>query len=272
MAIITVSRQANSYGDEIAKRVAEVLGYDFIDKQMIGQALAHLGLSTEQMDRFDEKKPSIWDALAIQKNKFLCLMKAVIYDFAEKDHTVILGRGSQCLLQDLPGTLHVRIVAPFKVRLRRLVEQDEHDEKSADRMLRKGDRDSSGYIRSFFNADWNDPDYYDLLVNTQTLSIATATEMITRAIQSEEFKCDPKARSDKLAALALEQKAEVAIMEIQKGNTIFASVADIDQGIVTLTGVADSEAIKQECGMVVSAIDGVKGVKNEIGIIKAVYR
>jgi cytidylate kinase len=271
MAIITVSRQFYSFGDEIAKKVADDLGYDFIDKEKIGEALAILGLPGSEVERFDEKRPSIWASLAIQHNKFSCLMRAVIYDFAGKNETLILGRGAQVLLKDLPGTLHVRIVAPLEVRLRRIMEHEGYDEKNGERVLRQSDRDSSGYIRSFFNADWNDPDYYDLLINTKTISIDTAVGMIMSAIHSAEFKSDPNERSDKLAALSLQQKAEAAIMEIQRGSNIYVAVTNVDKGVVTLRGTAASATVKEDCGLAISKIEGVREIKNEIVIVKAVY-
>ena len=271
MAIITVSRQRYSLGDEIAEKVADDLGYDFIDKEKIGEALAKLGLPVSQMERFDEKKPSIWDSLAIQHNKFSCLMKAVIYDYAGRNNALILGRGAQFLLKNFPGVLHIRIVAPFEVRLGRLMEHDGYDEKKGEKVLRQADRDSSGYIRSFFNADWNDSDYYDLVINTKTISIGTATGMITSAIHSAEFKIDPKHQLGKLATLSLQQKAEVVIMDVKRGNNIYATVADINEGIITLAGTADSKTVKDECGMAVSKIAGVKGIKNEIIVLKAGY-
>jgi cytidylate kinase len=270
MAIITVSRQLYSFGDEIAKKVADDLGYDLIDKEKIGEALAMLGLPATELERFDEKKPSIWASLASQHNRFSYLMKAAIYDFAQNNETLILGRGAQILLKDLPGTLHVRVVAPLKVRLGRIMEHEGYDEKNGERVLRQGDRDSSGYIRSFFNADWNDPDYYDLLINTKTISIDTAAGMMMNAVRSAEFKSDPDERSDKLAALSLQQKAEAVIMEVQRGNNIYVAVTDVDRGIVTLRGTTNSTMVKDDCGLAISKITGVREIKNEIAVIKAV--
>lgn len=271
MAIITVSRQRYSWGDEISKKVADDLGYDFIDKEKIGEALALLGLPASQMERFDEKKPSIWDALAIQHEKFSCLMKAVIYDFAAKDDALILGRGAQVLLKNFPGVLHLRIVAPFKVRLKRMMEQDGYDEKNGEKVLRQRDRDSSGYIRAFYNADWNDPDYYDLVINTATLSSGTATEMIMRTIHSAEYRDAPGQRPDKLAALSLQYKAEAVIMELHRGSNIYVSVTNVDDGVITLGGTTDSETVKNECGLAISKIAGVRGVNNHIMVAKPVY-
>ena len=271
MAIITVSRQWYSLGDEIAKTVADNLGYDLIDKARIGEALATLGIPPGDLERFDEKRPSVWDALAIQKTRFLWLLKAVVYEFAEKDRTLILGRGAQFLLKDLPGTLRVRIVAPFEVRQDRLATQEGLDDRLAEKMLKKRDRDSAGYIRAFFNADWNDQAGYDLLINTKTIRVATATGMIEHAIDSAEFRSDPDMRAKQLATLALQQKAEAAIMEFQRETNIHVAVTNVSEGIVTLRGTTDSETVKADCVRIISTIDGVNGINNEITVVKTAY-
>jgi hypothetical protein len=57
MAVITVSRQLGSLGTEMAQKVAEVLQYEFVDKEKIGKALATYGLPEPDLEKFDEKNP-----------------------------------------------------------------------------------------------------------------------------------------------------------------------------------------------------------------------
>ena len=90
MAIITISRQAGSLGDEIAREVARTLGYDFIEKVQISEILSRLGFSTSEIDRLDEKKPSIWQTLTIQKELFANYIKASVYDLATRKNLVIV--------------------------------------------------------------------------------------------------------------------------------------------------------------------------------------
>ena len=59
MAVITVSRQLGSLGTEIAQKVAEVLQYEFVDKEKIGMTLATYGLPELELEKFDEKKPPL---------------------------------------------------------------------------------------------------------------------------------------------------------------------------------------------------------------------
>lgn len=67
MAVITISRQMESLGDQIAKAVAEKLRYNYVDKVKISDALMEQGLTASDFEKFDEKKPHIWQSLFHQK-------------------------------------------------------------------------------------------------------------------------------------------------------------------------------------------------------------
>ena len=93
MAIITISRQTGSLGDEIAQAVAEKLGYEYIEKSQISKVLSGLGFSLTDIDKYDEKKPSIWQSLTMQKELLTSLFRAAAYELASRDNVVIVGRG-----------------------------------------------------------------------------------------------------------------------------------------------------------------------------------
>jgi len=121
MSTITLSRQLGSLGTEIAREVAEKLNYAYVDKEKMGKIVAAFGFGLLEVEKFDEKKPPFWDSLSLQRTHFLHALQAAIYDFARKGQVVIVGRGGQVLLRNLPGVLHVRIFAPFDLRVKRLV-------------------------------------------------------------------------------------------------------------------------------------------------------
>ncbi len=264
MTIITVSRQLGSFGNEIAQKVADNLNYEYVDKLKIGEALAIQGFPTPEVEKYDEKKPSIWDSFSDQRRRFLHLIQAVIYDFARKSKTVIVGRGGQILLKDVPGALHVRIVAPFDVRLKRIMEREGHNERNGERILRRSDRDSSGYIRSFFGEDWDNQTLYDMVINTQTISIDTGMKMIINTIDSPEFKESSKEALEKLSDLALLQKVKARLIEIP-GVSIQSS--SVEKGVVTLIGTANSAGVKEGCEGAISSLKGVNRVNTELKVI-----
>jgi len=268
MAIITVSRQLGSFGDEIAQKVANGLNYECVDKTKIEEALAIQGVPHNEIEKYDEKKPAIWDSFIIQKSRYLHLIRAVIYDFAGENNTVILGRGGQVLLKNLPGALHVRIVAPSGVRLKRIMEREGYDERNGERILQRSDRDSSGYIRYFFSADWNDQNLYDMIINTKAISIDTAVEMIQNTTDSPEFKGGFTETLNKLSDLALQQKAEIIIMEMRGNDKLF--LASVENGVVTIVGSTDSLKVKEDCEREISRLKGVERIKNDILIVKPI--
>ena len=214
MAVITVSRQMGSLGTEMAQILAKRLEYEYVDKEKIGEALMTLGLPEPEVERFDEKKPPFWDSWQIQRKKYLHFLEAVIYDFARRGKKVIVGRGGQVLLKQLPGVLHLRVIAPLEVRIKRIVEEKPGDEKEAARLLRRNDRESEGFIRSFFEASWDDPGLYDLVINTQKISLEKAVDLVLEALQSREIGEGEKKADEKLAEMALIQKVEAALIGV----------------------------------------------------------
>ncbi|MBI4302204.1 MAG: cytidylate kinase-like family protein [Chloroflexi bacterium] len=97
---------------------------------------------------------------------YLELITVVIKDLAETGNVVIIGRGGQVILREHPTALHVRVVAPFIVRVERIIERERVDREGAEKMVHEGDRNIAAYIRKFFKVDINDPALYDIIVNT----------------------------------------------------------------------------------------------------------
>ena len=265
MPVITISRQLGSLGTEIARMVAEKLNYDYVDKEKIAQGLADYGMPGPEVDKFDEKKPPFWDTLSIQRKRYLHLIQALLYDFGRKGNVVFVGRGGQVLLKDLPGVLHVRIMAPFEIRVQRMMKQGGGDEKQAAGELRRSDRDSAGFIRAFFDVDWEDQDLYDLIINTWKLSAEAGARIILGSLPVLEIKEGELKAEEKLADLALIQKVEASLLGI-----LGADFGDIhvkaEKGVIALEGTVASDKLKEDCKIAATRTRGVKRVDNQLSL------
>lgn len=264
MAIITISRQIGSLGDEIAKAVADKLGYEYIEKSRISEVLTGLGFSASDVEKYDEKKPSIWQSLSAQNRRFSHLIQAAVYELASNENVIIVGRGGQAILKDFPGTLHVKVVAPYATRLSRLVDQMGCDKNKAEQIIRRNDRDSSGYISTHFAADWDDQDFYDLVINTRTMSLDTGVAMIACAVAADEFKKNSQA-FEKLGDLALTQKANSVLLGISGLTSV---ILGVERGVANLSGFANSETAIKECESAVSKVKGIIKVNSQINVVK----
>ncbi len=270
MATITISRQLGSLGTKIAQEAAERLLYDYADKKRIEQALSNYGVLAAEMEKFDEKKPSFWDSFRLQRKRFLHSLEAVIYDYARKGNVVIVGRGGQAILQYLPRVLHVRIISPVGVRVKRILAAEGGDEKKAARILSRSDQDSAGFLRSFFEVDWDDQALYDLVISTEKLAVETAVNLIVGSVSSPEIREGEKASEAKLADLALTQKVEVALMAIL--GVAFGNVSVLVKGgIVSLSGHMTSEKLREDIFHAVKQIEGVREVDCQFDILPTYY-
>lgn len=194
MAVITISRQYGSEGDEIASRLCELLGYRYFDKQMMAQIASEAGLSSKEVidspedrhqatslfDRlFGHKVAEAWeskDAVSgartveigeMDSRRFVNVVSNLIQTAYKQDNVVILGRGGQAILCDQPGVLHVRIEAPFEERVRRVSKQQRFmNPQAAQDFVAGRDRAGADYVSTYYNVDWNDPNLYHLTINT----------------------------------------------------------------------------------------------------------
>lgn len=253
MAVITISRQIGSLGDEIAKELAVKLGYERIEKSEIGAILSEHGFSDSDVDKYDETNPSLLQHLSRQKKIYEHVIRAAIYELAAKENVVIVGRGAQVILKDVPGTLHVRVIAPYAVRVNRLIEMNGKEKKNAQWVIRQSDRNSSGYIHAYFSADWDDGELYDLVLNTQTMTLNNCVEMIMCTVCSDDFQKSAQV-TEELIDLALTQKAKAVMLEVDGlENTDLV----VQNGIVYLPDSGIPLETKEACE---KAIWNIKGV------------
>lgn len=265
MSVITVSRQMGSLGTQIAHAVAKELNYEYMDKDKIEKALRNYGLSALEAETFDEKPPPFWDYMDMQKNKFLHMLQPLIHGLAKKDNVVIVGRGGQVLLKDFPGVLHVRIIAPFDLRIQRMIERGVGDKRQAMESLRRSDRDSARFMRSFFDVDWDDPGLYDLMINTRHLSAEMAGRMIVELARSLEVKEGGRRNREKLEDLALVQKVKTSL-EVVLGSGLREIDIAAERGVVSLKGTVTSNLLKEDCQNAAARIKGVKRVDNRLSV------
>ena len=265
MAVITMSRQIGSLGTEIARESARLLGYDYVDKEKMEKLLADSGFPEPEIQKFDEKKPPFWDSWSLERRKFLHSAQAIIYELAHKGRVVIVGRGGQVLLKDVPGILHVRVISPFEARVKRMTETEGFEEKQAARFIRQGDQESFGFIHTFFHVNWDDPCLYDLIINTAKISVGTAIQWITTAVQSPDLAGREEEARVRLADLALVQRAEARLMDVV-GNDIRLVEIEAKKGVVTLKGSVASARGRENCEKAVSALGGVLRVENHLNV------
>lgn len=215
MALISFSRQEGSLGGLIAREVAARLGYRVLDlKALLEEARAYGGIKESAPELF-EKQPGILERLDRERRRYSVILRAVVYNAALSDNVVFLGRGVGMLLGDLNHALRVLVVAPLETRIARVMRQGvsarpgPKSREEAEEIVRRADRDRAGYFRYLFHVDWLDPLLHDLVINTEALSVASATDAVIQALRHLDLRPTPEtlARLEELARTS-RQEAE----------------------------------------------------------------
>jgi len=267
MAIITISREMGSGGIPIAHKVAEKLGYQLIDGEAIMKAAAAYGLSPEAIEQADEKPPHFVDSLDSKQSLDLHLIELIILEAALKGNVVIYGRGGQDLLQDISSVLRTRIIAPFEDRVERWSEREWLDPDRARYLVRKSDQQRAGFIKYYFDRDWEDSVHYDLTINTQRLSEEMAVRIICSSVKDENLE-SIKARSKRtLSDLILRKRVEIAIFSTSNIDAYLLEII-AKEGVITLSGQVHSNAEKKAAETQARSVEGVSSVKNNIGVVE----
>ncbi len=183
MAIITLSRQIGSGGDEIAARLATELGFTLVDHTALVELLNAQDLSQPDIDAADEQEFEEARAHRESDQVYVDLLPALITDLATEKDLVVLGRGGQCMFRGFPGALHVRVVAGTKERARRLMNERGLDEQAAIRLVEESDETRRRFIQYHYGEDIDVAVHYDLVVNTDRLSVEAATRLIRLAVE-----------------------------------------------------------------------------------------
>lgn len=193
--IITVTRQFGSGGREIGKKLAEKLGIDFYDKELISLAAKESGVSPEVFENVDETATnSLMYSLSMGlysygngfssmgdlpvNDRLYILQHKIIKELAEKGPMVVVGRCADYVLSDRDDLVKVFIYADIDSRIKRAVERREIDPARAKQAVLKADKSRANYYSFYSGKKWGLPDNYDLCINTTNLSIEQAVDVI----------------------------------------------------------------------------------------------
>ena len=205
--IITIGRQYGSGGNEIGRKLAEELGIDFYDKNILRMKSDESGIKESYFHQADEKagsrllyrivsgmtpemrEPSFGSDLISADNLFR-FQSEVIRKLAEEQSCVIVGRCADYVLEDADDIELVRvfIYADMDARIRRVREKELYAPEDVRKNVKRIDKERRNYYRYYTGRGWADPENYDLLINTSTTGIKGSVRMIEEYIKIRGYK------------------------------------------------------------------------------------
>jgi cytidylate kinase len=188
--IITISREPGSGGSEIARKLAQDLSMDLMGGQIIQHVAESARMSRKVIESLDEKEVSLRDTLLntlfrdrhLWPDEFLQHLTKVVATVGRYGNAIIVGRGANFILPK-EGTFRVRIIAPLEFRIKHVMEDRNCDKTQAEQYVIRKENNHKAFVRKYFNADVTDPKYYDIVINTGSVSISDAAAAIKVAFK-----------------------------------------------------------------------------------------
>jgi cytidylate kinase len=263
MPIVTIAHETGSGGPDIGMALAERLGYRYVDREMLSQAAKQYGVVEDKLTKLDETKPSLFERFDVETRQYITILQSGLLDVADQDNVVINSRGGQILLRGIAHALRVRVIAPFDIRVKRVTKKMTESGESVDLrtttdMVRRSDNEKSGRIRYLYDVDWSDPALYDLVINTEKLSVDAAVELIVGILRRPELAVTGASRQA-VRDRGLASRVRAALATNPETRKYRINV-EADEGIIQLEGTAALEKATE----IARTVPGVVDVKSQL--------
>ncbi len=195
---ITVAREPGSGGAPIARRVAEILKFDFVDDQIVEEIAQSTRKRKAIISEIDEKsRTQIQDIVHavlnteyVEDTRYVSELVKLILTYAHKGKSVILGRGANFVTPFAKG-LHVNYVAPYEIRVQRAMDFEGHNREKAKQVIAKVEKEREDFIKHYFDTNIKKRSAYDLTINTAYFRVEEAANLTVEAFKQKFSRSFP---------------------------------------------------------------------------------
>ena len=182
--VLTIEREYGSGANDIAKKVAEELGWKLWDQELTNEIARRMECPCSHVEKHEERRDPLYYRLfkSFMRGSFEGSLIApqlkvadaegirqvaekLVREAADQGNCVIVGRGSAYYLRDRADAFHVFVYAPFEEKVRRLQRAGKSEE-DAVHLVETVDHDRSEFIEQNFGVQWPHRHFFHLMLNS----------------------------------------------------------------------------------------------------------
>ena len=195
--IIAISRQYGAGGRAVGKALAEELGVHFYDEEILKITSETSAIGEQYFRLADEKagnnllykifdsirpeikEPKVGDRMTSPDNLFRFQAK-IIKEIAERESCIIAGRAANYVLKEagIDDVISIYVYADMKRKIERIMDLESTDAVTAEKHVRKIDRERTEFYKYYTGFDWNDMQNYDLCINSSDIEYPQIARII----------------------------------------------------------------------------------------------
>lgn len=271
MPVIALTQEMGSLAKDVSLKLAEALGLAVMRHEVIEHVADRMQVSTSLIGRLRGGKAGLVERLTTDSRSVALYTAEELFALADRGNVVLRGWGATCLLRPVPHVVCVRITRSLKKRVEWLMGDLETDDAEfAEAEIRRSDQAHAARMHAQFGVTWGDPVLYDLVLNTDRLSVESCVEQIRLMVNRPEFAETPASRA-LLANMALEARVRAALKEHEATRDINVTIT-ANQGEVMLRGIVLNSDERAQAEAVAAEVSGVSGVHNQLRLMASTRR
>ncbi len=212
-AILTISREFGSGGQEIGQAVARDMGYTYVDRDTILADIRKDGAKWGQWAKdLDEHCPTVWEKYDWSYRGFTALVQWHVLEHAQQGGVVVIGRGGNFVLKGVPHAFRIRVTAPLEARIDRIMSRESVDRGMAQWLCEKTDIERACFLQTVYGKRWDDPAEYDRVFNVTGQSVDDVVAVVKDALtERERLSTETALTTLRMMAAATKIKAGIAV-------------------------------------------------------------
>lgn len=271
MPVIAFTQEMGSLAKDVAVRLAEEMKLEIARHEVIDHVANRMHVSKSLVNRLREGKAGPIERLRADRDSMAIYTAEEVLDVARKGNVVLRGWGSTCLLRTVPHVISVRVTRSLERRVAWLMEHLETDDEDAARdEIHRSDSAHAARMHELFGVTWGDPLLYDLVLNTDRLSVESCVAVIRNLAARPEFAETP-ASLEQIDRMALQARIRSALRSDERTHEVKVSI-DSSAGRVTLSGIVFSESERDLTQSVVASVPGVVDIDNQLRVARSSAR
>lgn len=193
MPVITITQGSLRATHKLTNRLSKELNCRIISREDVIEHGKKYGIDEFLFSAkriMETKPPHSWDPQATQIHQFLVIIKAALMDFVVEGDVIYHGLQTHFLLTDVPRVLRTKVVAPMEYRVKTLAEETDFSEAEAREHILHVDEQRVSWAKFLYGENFDDPTYYDIILNMSNLNLDAMVEIIARVTRRPEFRLD----------------------------------------------------------------------------------
>ena len=271
MPVIAITQEMGSLAKDVGMQLADSLKLDTMRHEVVERLSEKMNMPKSVIRRLREGKAGIVERLTTDRQKIAVYSAEEVFELANKGNIVLRGWGATCMLRPVQHVVGVRITRSFEKRVDWLMENLGTDDRDfAEEEIRRSDEAHASRMHQQFGVTWGDPLLYDLVLNTDRVSVESCVELITQLTRRPEFQ-ETEASRAMLADMTLTARIRAAFKDNEATRDTKVTI-ESRGGLISLQGIVISDAERNAAQQVAAAVQGVTGVDNQLRVMSTSRR